>query len=114
VTSPGPIPEDWFLYKIRVLDARGRTAPPSAEARARDKRLPLYSGSFFARELPPGGSFVDQITVTHFYDLSRPGKYTVSVARAIDTYDVGVEGLPPEKLPKGIIRSNAVSIAVIE
>ena len=114
MTSPGPIPEDWFLYKIRVLDARGRTAPPSAEARARDKRLPLYSGSFFARELPPGGSFVDQITVTHFYDLSRPGKYTVSVARAIDTYDVGVEGLPPEKLPKGIIRSNAVSIAVIE
>jgi hypothetical protein len=114
VTSPGAVPEDWFRYKIRVTDAQGGTPPPAADVRNRDKRVGFYYGSTFARDLHPGESFVDQLTVTRLYDLTKPGKYSVSVARPIDAYNIGVEGVPPGKMPKGSIRSNTVTITVTE
>lgn len=104
VTSPGEIPEDGSLYEISVRDAQGRSAPPSPHLRTRDNRIPINQGSRVARTLQPGESFVDQITVTTFYDLSQTGKYTISVAREIP---------PRQNLGQGSINSNVVTIEVI-
>jgi hypothetical protein len=103
IISPGPIPEDGLLYEIKVRDAQGRSAPPSAYLRTKDPRVPIDYGSRFARTLSPGESFVDQVTVTSFYDLSQPGKYTIEVALPIP---------PRQNLGKGIIKSNSIAVTV--
>jgi hypothetical protein len=103
ITSPGPIPEDGLLYEIKVRDEQGHSAPPSAYLRTRDTHIPMDYGSRLARALSPGESFVDQITVTRFYDLSQPGKYTIAVALAIP---------PRQNLGKGVIKSNSISITI--
>jgi hypothetical protein len=105
ITSPGPIPEDGLLYQIHVRDAQGRSLPPSADLRTRDKRVPINYGSRLARTLKPGESFVDQVTVSRFYDLSRPGEYTISVARPMP---------PRQNLGKGSVKSNAVTVTVTQ
>ncbi len=105
ITSPGPIPEDSLLYEINVRDAQGNPAPASAYLRTRDKRIPIDYGSRFARTLKPGESFVDQVTVTRFYDLSGPGEYTISVSRPMP---------PRQSLGKGSVKSNAVTVTVTQ
>jgi hypothetical protein len=105
ITSPGPVPEDAFRYEMAVRDEEGRSAPPSAYLRSKDEHVPVYYGSRFARTLKPGESFIDQITVTNFYDLSRPGKYAISVARALE---------PWQNLGKGTIKSNTVTVTVTQ
>lgn len=102
-----------YEYEIKVRDANGHLAPAAARLRNRDKRLPRYSGSTFARDLQPGASYVDHITVTELYDLTRPGKYTISVARQLNRYEVTVVGRPPKKLPNATITSNSVTVTVV-
>lgn len=103
IIAPGPIPEDELEYEINVRDADGRSAPPSAYLRNKDKRVPMSYGSRLARTLEPGESFVEQVTVTTFFDLSRPGKYTISVSRAIP---------PRQNLGKGSVESDPVTVIV--
>ena len=97
-------PEEGSRYKIVVLDQRGRAAPPSAHVRGLNgKRTVTESIHNLARTLQPGESFVDQVTVTQFYDLGRPGKYTIWVARPIE---------PWQKIGEGEVKSDTVSIVV--
>ncbi|HEV2195701.1 MAG TPA: hypothetical protein VGR55_08965 [Candidatus Acidoferrum sp.] len=103
VTSPGPIPEDWILYEIDVRDEQGRSVALSSDLRGMDPRVPINYGSRTARSLAPGESFVDQVTVTRFYDLTPPGQYTISVARSMP---------PRQNLGNGTIKSNAMTITV--
>lgn len=105
IVSPGPIPEDGPLYQINARDAEGRPAPPSASVLRRDKRVPIYYGSRLARTVKPGESFVDQVDVTRLYDLSQPGKYTISVARSIP---------PHQNLGEGLVESNTVTVTVVQ
>jgi len=104
ITSPGPIPDDSFYYEIHVLDTRGKSAPPSAEMRLRDPHLPTYFGSRFSRELRPGESFVEEINVTRYYELNRPGKYMIVVSR---------EFPPSQNLGQGKVKSNSISVTVV-
>ena len=60
-------------------------------------------GSSLARTLMPGESFIDQVTVTRFYDLSQSGKYTIGVALQIP---------PRQDLGKGVIKSNSIVVTV--
>jgi len=92
-----------MLYEITVRDSKGRSAPPSTYLRNRDKRIPVDYGSRLARTLAPGESFVDQVTVTTFFDLSRPGKYTISVSRATP---------PRQNLGEGSVESDPVTVTV--
>jgi len=101
--SPGPIPEEGFRYEIDVRDALGRPAPPSVYVRELTGKITDNWSSNLSRTLEPGESFVDEVTVTRFYDLSQPGKYTISVARPIE---------PWQNLGKGSVKSNAVTVAV--
>jgi hypothetical protein len=102
-TSPGVTPDDSFDYEIDARDGQGHPAPPSAQIRIRDKHIPRGFGSAVGRTLQPGESFTDQVTVTTFYDLSQPGKYTISVARPFE---------PWQNLGKGSVKSNTITIAV--
>lgn len=106
IVSPGPLPEDGWQYEITVRDSLGRPAPPSAYVRNLDKRLPLYpGGSTVGRTLAPGESFVDEVDVTMLYDLSRPGKYTISVSRDFP---------PRQNLGEGRVLSNTITVTVVE
>jgi hypothetical protein len=102
-----------YEYEIMVRDARGHVPPPSVRLRNRDKLLPRYSGSTFARDLQPGASYVDQIAITELYDLTKPGKYTVSVARQLNSNEAAILGTPPGKLSKSTATSNSVSVNVV-
>jgi hypothetical protein len=104
ITSPGQIPEDGARYEIDVRDVQGSPARPSA-LRTKDNRIPTDYGSRIARTLGPSESFVDQVTVTRFHDLSQPGKYTIWVALPIP---------PRQGLGEGKIRSNSITVTVIQ
>lgn len=103
IRSPGLIPEEGFRYEIEVRDANGHAAPPSEHVRELSGKRTVEWSSNLARWLNPGESFVDEVCITEFYDLSRPGKYTVSVAR---------EFPPAQGLGKGSVKSNVVTVVV--
>jgi len=105
ITSPGPIPEDGARYEIDVRDVQGSPAPPSAHLRGRDNRISTDYGSRIARTLGPGESFVDQVTVTRFHDLSQLGKYTIWVALPIP---------PRQDLGEGKVKSNSITVTVMQ
>ena len=105
ITSPGPIPEDGARYEIDVRDVHGSPASASAYLRAKDNRIPTDYGSSIARTLGPGESFVDQVTVTRFHDLSQLGKYTIWVALPIP---------PRQDLGEGKVRSNSITVTVAQ
>lgn len=105
ITSPGEVPEDGLLYEINVRDEHNHSAPPSAYLRTMDKRVSTFGGSFTAHALKPGESFVDEVTVTLFYELSRPGKYTISVSRPFP---------PRQNLGKGKVTSNTITVTVVQ
>ncbi len=105
IRSPGLVPEEGFRYQIDARDQQGQPAPPSAYAlELKNRRMGTFE-SRYAHWLKPGESFVDQVTVTKFYDLNQPGKYTISVAREIP---------PRQSLDKGSVRSNAVTVTVTQ
>lgn len=105
ITSPGQIPDDGLMYDIDVRDEQGRAAPRSAAVRNRDPHVPVNLGSRFSRSLQPGESFVDEVVVTRFFDLSKPGKYSISVRR----------GMPPrQSLGSATVKSNAITISVVK
>jgi len=56
--------------------------------------------------LKPGESYSDDLEITKFYDLDKPGIYTVSVSKDLLTrqYPVALES---------IVKSNAVTITVV-
>jgi len=56
------------------------------------------------RTVNPGESFVERVTVTKTYDLSKPGKYTISVVRPIESW---------QKLGEGKVKSNSVTVTVV-
>ena len=102
--SPGPIPEEAFRYEIDVRDAQGHSAPPSAYVRELEGKPTMTSSSNLSYTLKPSDSFIDQVTVTRFYDLSQPGTYTISVARPIP---------PRQNLGEGKVKSNSVTVTVV-
>lgn len=103
IRSPGVPPDEGFRYEIEVRNAQGRSAPPSAYLRDLKNKPTASFESRQARWLKPGESFVDEIEVTKFYDLSQPGKYTVAVARDIP---------PGQNLGEGKVKSNPVTVTV--
>lgn len=108
LTSGGAVPEDdGYRYKVEVLDAHTRPAPPSAlvtEMRSGKKVVDTYSRNI-GRKLKPGEALVDLIDVTKLYDLSQPGIYTISVTRPLQ---------PWQGLGKGAVRSNAIAVTVVK
>jgi hypothetical protein len=105
IRSPGLLPEEGYRYEIEVRDAGGHPAPSSAHMRDLKNKTTATFESNVARWLKPGESFVDEIDVTKFYDLSQPGKYTISVARPIP---------PAQNLGEGKVKSNSITVTVVQ
>jgi hypothetical protein len=103
IRSPGQPPEEGFRYKIEARNESGLSAPPSAYLRDLKEKTTVSFSSNLAQWLKPSESFVDEIQVTKFYDLSQPGKYTISVVRDIP---------PAQTLGKGTVRSNTITVTV--
>jgi hypothetical protein len=105
IRSPGQIPEEGFRYEVEVHDAQGQSAPPSAYVQDLKKSPTITEEvSRYAAWLKPGESFVDDLEITKFYDLHRPGKYTISVSREIP---------PRQNLGEGKVRSNSITVTVV-
>jgi hypothetical protein len=105
VSSPGVPPEDGSRFEIEVEDEKGAPAPPSAYAiQLRDKTTIRESISNIGHTISPGESFVSEVTVTRFFNLSHPGKYTIRLARSLE---------PWQNLGKGKVKSNAITVTVI-
>lgn len=119
-TSPGLIPPEGFRYQIEVRDEDGRPAPPSArvlELRRLEEEaikegkpvLPRYRWHNIPRSLKPGESLVDEINVTDYFSLARPGIYSIWVIRPLPT---SLTGNAPKKFWKGSVRSNTITVTV--
>jgi predicted DNA-binding transcriptional regulator AlpA len=104
IRSPGIIPHEAIRYNIEVRDSRGESAPPSEYVRKLKTSETRWFESSHAYTIKPGESFVDDVEVTRFYDLSQPGKYTISVAR---------EFPPRQKLGEGAVKSNSIDVTVV-
>jgi hypothetical protein len=62
-----------------------------------------YGGFKFLRQIKPGEASIDELPVTDFYDMSRPGTYEISVTEETDPHH-----------PDGsfTVRSNTITIVV--
>lgn len=89
-------------YAFEVRDGQNRI-PPETEYASKAKGRGHFSNDqiFY---LQPGESLPKNLLVlTKFYDMSRPGKYTVQVSRAV-----------PKELGGGTVKSNTLTITVVE
>jgi len=87
-------------YALDVRDSQNRV-PPETEYARKLKGRPYFSNDqvFY---LQPGESLPKaQWVVSKFYDLTRPGKYTIQVSRAV-----------PKEVGGGTIKSNTITITV--
>jgi len=90
-------------YAIDVRDSRGRPVALTKYGRARLNRDPdnRFMISVVVCSLKPGETLTDVAVITKLYDLGRPGKYTIRVAREV-----------PVELGKGRVTSNPITITV--
>jgi hypothetical protein len=111
-TSGGPIgfartgdvtPEEGARYKVEVWGPDGHLVPRTPSPIQKEKPTVNMMISNVSHTLQPGESFVDRITVTKYFDLSRPGKYSILVERPLE---------PWQKIGSGFIRSNKVTVMV--
>ncbi len=87
-------------YAFEVRDSQNRVPPETEFARKSKGRAYVSSDHVFY--LQPGESLPKALVVlTKFYDLSRPGKYTIQVSRAV-----------PKEAGGGVIKSNLITITV--
>jgi hypothetical protein len=89
-------------YTFEVRDGQNRIPPETEYARKAKGRGYFSNDQIFY--LQPGESLPkDLLVLTRFYDMSRPGKYTVQVSRAV-----------PKELGGGTVKSNTLTITVVE
>ncbi|HKW58073.1 MAG TPA: hypothetical protein VJN42_12015 [Candidatus Acidoferrum sp.] len=94
-------------YLIDVRDSSGLTAPETEYERRitgkeNGKRTVIYGSDIFFT-LKPHETLEDEALLNKLYDLRRPGKYTVQVSREI-----------PKQLGGGTVKSNILTITVVE
>jgi len=90
-------------YPVEVLDDKRNSAPETVYKRQLRCNQGLSDGKIENVTLKPHESRQDEIVVTRFYDLTRPGRYFVQVLRKI-----------PKELGQGTVKSNILTITVTE
>jgi hypothetical protein len=88
-------------YAFEVRDSQNRV-PPQTDFARKSKGRGYFSGEQLFYLQPGEGLPKALLVLTKFYDLSRPGKYTVQISRAV-----------PAELGGGTIKSNIVTITII-
>ncbi len=93
------------IYRVHVLDERGRPAPPWVPPPPPKGKTILRVGTGHGMGLQPGQSLTDEVNISHVYDLSWPGKYKIWIA---EPYYRGPH------MPRGLVRSNTVTVTVVK
>jgi hypothetical protein len=97
----------WLVYLLlAIATPMALPAPLSARVLAlTQSRGPLFGtwSSNIPRTLKSCGSLPEEINVTRYRDLSRPGIYTVWITRRLE---------PWQHLGKGAVRSNTIAVTV--
>jgi hypothetical protein len=89
-------------YTFEVRDGQNRIPPETEYARKAKGRGYFSNDQIFY--LQPGESLPkNPLVLTKFYNMSRPDKYTVQVSRAV-----------PKELGGGTVKSNTLTITVVE
>jgi hypothetical protein len=87
---------DYFkYYVIEIRDNEGLPAPER-----KIMREAFRTGLLLPRK--PGDRWQEMLPVYRFYEMSRPGTYTIQVERRL-----------PEELGAGTVKSNIVTITVL-
>jgi len=89
-------------YTFEVLDAEGYPAPETEWMREWKNPGRRRSGHGVIAPVKTGVSWKEQLRISDFYDLSRPGTYTIQVERKL-----------PEELGTGTVTSNTITITVL-
>lgn len=74
-------------YLVRVVDESDAELAPRESAVRAVMELSMYMDHARRHRIPPGGEDVAKIHLSDWYDLSRPGRYTIFVSRCVDMAD---------------------------
>jgi hypothetical protein len=84
-------------YRVEVRDSGGQLAPYTADYGKKLRREPPYNQPIIGRSVPyfvdKGETATEEIEVTKQYDLSAPGRYTISVFHSDREANVDVQSL---------------------
>lgn len=102
-------------YTVDVRDAQGNPAPESEEVRREQAAMGACRNSGKSHcgkkillhgvisQFKPGESWQEKLLVTHYFDMNRPGRYTIQLERKL-----------PVELGKGTVKSNPITVTVTE
>jgi hypothetical protein len=90
-----------YEYQITVLDENGKPVPDTALGQKLKDHATVTGGGGPLWTLKPGDTLKDHVVVNDLYDISTPGKYSVSVERKL-----------PEELGVGTVKSNVITVTV--
>ena len=94
------------IYRLHVLDERGwRPQRAPLPKPSGGKGSVVIVGSVHGTRLKPGDSLIDEVNISHVYDLRRPGKYTIWIA---EPFYRGPD------IPNGIVKSNTITLTVVK
>ena len=91
-----------FHYSVLLLDDDGKPVPGTKYWRIlQGKEHETYTENVLSVTIHPNEGAKDDFTLNKLFDLSKPGKYTLQVAREI-----------PQNLGKGLVKSNVLSLVI--
>jgi hypothetical protein len=91
-----------FHYSVLLLDDDGKPVPETKYSRIlQGKEHETYTENVLSVTIQPNEEAKDDFVLNKLFDLSKPGKYTLQVARGI-----------PETLGKGLVKSNVLSLVI--
>lgn len=94
------------VYHLHVLDKQGLPPRRASLPKPRGgKGSVVIVGSVHGTRLQPDESLTDEVNISHIYDLTRPGKYRISIA---EPFFRGPD------VPNGLVRSNTITVTVIK
>jgi hypothetical protein len=96
--------EEYYTFDVR--DAEGKTAPEKDALRWLQERLKpgaRNSGHGIISRIEPGITWKEQLTISDYFDMSRPGTYTIQLERKL-----------PDELGTGTIKLDKVTVTVAE
>jgi len=89
-------------YEFSVRNPQGgRAAESESFKRMKDPNKPVMIFRLTSEVLKPGESATEVVVISEFYDLTRPGLFTIQVERRV-----------PEQLGHGVVKSNTVSVTI--